>query len=316
VQISRRALLAAVATGVLAACSQPARNPGDHGFVDTPGGTGPRPNRHRRHLVVAATQAVPPPPQVPSRDAIIACYGQVRPRAWGLDVAEVTTKLNTSARLVALTFDACGGPGGSAYDERLIGILRRNQAPATLFINSRWVDANPAVFAELASDPLFEIANHGTRHCPLSVTGRSAYGILGTRDVGEVYDEVVDSHHKLTRLMGRPARFFRPGTAHFDDVAARIVRDVGECPVDFDVNGDGGATFSPDQVVDALAAVRPGSIVIAHMNHPDRGTARGIARALPQLRGNGYRLVRLSDHLLSVNPTTSNTERRGIHRSG
>ena len=110
-----------------------------------------------------------------------------------------------SGRVIALTFDACGGPGGSGYDQALIDFLRRHEVPATLFLNSRWIDANPAAFRLLAAEPLFEIANHGTRHRPLSVTGRSAYGIPGTRNAGEVYDEVAGNQAKLTRLLGCPA---------------------------------------------------------------------------------------------------------------
>lgn len=107
----------------------------------------------------------------------------------------------------------------------------------------------------LAAEPLFEIANHGTRHRPLSVSGRSAYGIAGTRDAGEVYDEVAGNHVKLTRLLGAPPRFFRSGTAYCDDIAARIVTDLGERFANFSVNGDGGATFTPEQVRRTVAAV-------------------------------------------------------------
>jgi peptidoglycan/xylan/chitin deacetylase (PgdA/CDA1 family) len=39
--------------------------------------------------------------------------------------------------------------------------------PATLFVNARWIEANPRQFRQLAADPLFEIANHGTEHRPL-----------------------------------------------------------------------------------------------------------------------------------------------------
>jgi len=37
--------------------------------------------------------------------------------------------------------------------------------------------------------------------------------------------------------------------------------------------------------------------VICHMNHPDSGTARGNAAAVPRLMAAGYRFVRLSDEL-------------------
>ena len=60
-----------------------------------------------------------------------------------------------------------------------------------------------------------------------SVTGRSAYGIPGTRSAGEVYDEVAGNQAKLTRLLGKPARFFRSGTAYCDDIAERIGKAEG-----------------------------------------------------------------------------------------
>jgi peptidoglycan/xylan/chitin deacetylase (PgdA/CDA1 family) len=127
----------------------------------------------------------------------------------------VQTTLPTHDAVIALTFDACGGPRGSGYNRQLIELLRRHSVSATLFINTRWVEANRPVFYDLAEDPLFEIANHGTRHIPLSVTGRHAYNIAGTRDAGEVIDEVAGSQSRLTRLLGHPPKFFRPGTAYY-----------------------------------------------------------------------------------------------------
>jgi peptidoglycan/xylan/chitin deacetylase (PgdA/CDA1 family) len=198
---------------------------------------------------------------------------------------------------VALTFDACGGRGGSGYDSALVALLRRHRIKATLFLNHRWILANREVARELAQDPLFDLANHGTRHQPLSVRGRSAYGISGTRSVREVYDEVETNAAFMADLLGRPVRLFRCGTAFYDDVAASVVRDLGMYPVGFTVNGDGGATFSARQVATAMRAVRPGAIVIGHMNHPLHATAAGMSRALPELSGAGYEFVHLAEHI-------------------
>lgn len=209
----------------------------------------------------------------------------------------VSTRLPTSDNVVAITLDACGGPLGSGYDARLIDLLRANSTPATLFLNSRWIRANRAVFGQLAVDPLFEIGNHGTRHVPLSVCGHSAYGIPGTRSVDEVYDEVTGNRDLLDRLLGKPPRLFRSGTAHYDEVAVHIVADLGEQAVGFEVNGDEGATLRPHQVEHAVLGVRPGSIVISHMNHPEGGTAAGWASVLPKLRDRGVRFVHVSDYV-------------------
>ena len=111
--------------------------------------------------------------------------------------------LRSEAQPAVVTLDACGGRNGSGYDEALIEVLRRLAVPATLFLNLRWIDANPGIARELADDPLFELANHGTAHKPLSVSGAEAYGIPGTASVGDVFDEVMGGHARLAELTAR-----------------------------------------------------------------------------------------------------------------
>lgn len=289
---SRRTVLAALAAGALAGCGRPAHLAagGQAASVPPPKAAGIR----APHAVPPAVASAAPGL---TRAQVVARYGDLRPHSWGFGGPGVVRDLPTSRRVIALTFDACGGRGGSGYDQGLIAFLRRREVPATLFLNSRWIDANPAVFRQLAGEPLFEIANHGTRHLPLSVTGRSAYGIGGTRNAGEVYDEVATNQAKLTRLLGVPPRFFRAGTAYCDDVAARIVTAMADRLVSFSVNGDGGATFTPGEVSGTITAAPAGSVVISHMNHPGSGTARGVAAAVPRLMAAGYRFIRLSDAL-------------------
>jgi peptidoglycan/xylan/chitin deacetylase (PgdA/CDA1 family) len=287
----RRAVLAALAGGVLAGCAG-SKSASSGGTPTSSPPTGPAPS-----ATAAPTSAPSATAPTVTRAEIVARYGHAVPHTWGFEAPGVVHALPRGRREIALTFDACGGPGGSGYDKALIDFLRSREVPATLFINSRWIDANPALFRRLAAEPLFEIANHGTRHRPLSVTGRSAYGIRGTRDAGEVYDEIAGNRAELTRLLGAPPRFFRSGTAYCDDVAARIVTDLGERFASFSVNGDGGATFTPEQVRTTVGSAPGGSIVICHMNHPEGGTARGIAAAVPRLLARGHTFVRLSDGL-------------------
>lgn len=288
----RRRTLFAATLGLVAACTPP--QPRTRTVPTTTPGlptTTPVPTTP---TTVPTTVSPRPTPQT-DRAAIIARYRDARPTAFGLTVPGVITRLPGPE--VALTFDACGGPGGSGYDRALIATLRELRLPATLFLNARWIETNPAAFIDLAADPLFDIGNHGTRHLPLSVTGRAAYGIAGTRDIAEAYDEVATNHATLTHATGRPPAFFRSGTAHYDDVATRVVADLGERVIGFDVNADSGARFSPGQVKHAMAGAGPGSIVIAHMNQPTSGTARGMAQALPDLIARGLRVGRLRDHL-------------------
>ncbi|SEC20097.1 polysaccharide deacetylase family protein [Arthrobacter woluwensis] len=241
---------------------------------------------------VAPPQPTPPVVPVVSRREVLAEFGRRTPRQWGLDVTGVA--LGSRSRSVALTFDACGGPGGSGFDRKLIRSLRRHQVPATLFINLRWARRNPGLLRELATDPLFEIANHGVHHSPLSVNGRSAYGIPGTANLGEAYDEVMGNQEGLSALTGRAPLAFRPGTAHHDEVSAAMVRRCGLLPANFSVNADGGATFTPQMVAGQLAEVKAGDVVISHFNQPRSGTGEGYVAGLPGMLGRGLHFAHLS----------------------
>lgn len=109
---------------------------------------------------------------------------------WGERVTGVAVGIRTAEKEAALTFDACGGPRGSAVDFELLEYLKRERIPATLFLSGRWIAKNMKTARALAADPLFEIENHGANHRPLSISGKGAYGIPGTVSVTEAAAEV------------------------------------------------------------------------------------------------------------------------------
>jgi peptidoglycan/xylan/chitin deacetylase (PgdA/CDA1 family) len=221
------------------------------------------------------------------KQQLVDRFGGVTPKQWGETVSGVKTRIATREKVIALTMDACGSAKGMGYDSRLIQFLEREQVPATLFVNARWIGPNRAAFDRLAATPLFEIANHGFRHKPASVNGRSVYGISGTGSVADLVDEIELNARTLAGLTGKPPRFYRSGTAYYDEVAVQVAG--------FSVLGDAGATFSREQVRHALLGAGPGSVVILHMNHPESGTAAGVMDAVPELKKRGFRFVRLSD---------------------
>ncbi len=243
-------------------------------------------------------QAIPRSPlqQAPAANspaAVAARHAGAQPTRWGMEMDGITSTFAATGKQMAVTFDACGGPGNNDIDETLLNLLISQQIPATLFLNKRWIDANPGRAAQLAANPLFELANHGVAHKPLSVTGRAAYEIPGTGSPQEAADEVWANHERLTALLGKPPRFFRAGTAHYDDVAVAIVNELGERPVGFSINADYGATASAAQVQNAMKAGAPGAISLAHMHRPNSGTAAGMTAALPALRSAGFTFVHL-----------------------
>ncbi|MEV6561130.1 polysaccharide deacetylase family protein [Nocardia sp. NPDC051756] len=240
---------------------------------------------------VNAKNAPPPPNNSPA--AVVARHAGEQPQQWGVAMPGILSTFAATGKQMALTFDACGGAGNNDIDESLVNFLIAQQIPATLFLNKRWIDANQQRAAQLAMNPLFELANHGVAHKPLSVNGQAAYGIAGTGSAQEAADEVWANHERLTGLVGRPPRFFRAGTAHYDDVAVAIVNELGEIPVGFSINADYGATASAAKVQGAMNAAAPGAISLAHMHRPQSGTGAGMIAVLPAIREMGFTFVHL-----------------------
>lgn len=228
-------------------------------------------------------------------DRISRTYNGKQPTEWGENVTGVRTRLATDQKVLALTLDACGSAKGKGIDQKLIDFLVQEQIPATLFINARWIDANPALFRQLAAEPIFEIANHGMWHKPASINGRSVYGIDGTRDIRELVEEIELNARKIEEITGKRPRLYRSGTAYYDELAVKISNDLGHEVAGFAVLGDAGATYTAAQVRSALLTSKPGDVIIAHMNHPEAGTGPGIMAAVPELRKRGFRFVKMSE---------------------
>lgn len=240
----------------------------------------------------ASQSSAPAAEAPPGRQEIEERY-RGRVPSW-FDLAGRGIVSSTPSPGVCLTLDGCGGPGGSGADLALIDMLIGQEVPFTAFLNYRWVEANPGLTDRLAAETTVEIGNHGTAHLPLSVTGASAYGIRGTADAAAVWDEIMGNQEALTSRTGTAPRFFRPGTAYWDDVSVEIANDLGLVPAGLSINADGGATLPPAAVEAELRRARPGDIVISHLNQPEAGTGRGYAAAVPAMVSEGIRFLTLS----------------------
>ncbi len=265
--------------------------PASHGLSSSaPSATSPSPSSSS-----APSVHQPGGKSLPSVESVVSEFKGRTPVYWGEHAPGVHSRFTPApgSKQLALTFDACGGTA-LGYDAQLISLLRRERVKATLFINLRWATAHPDLLRQLASDPLFEIANHGHAHVPLSVTPRSAWGIPSTQSTEEIWHEIADNTLYLRQQGIKPA-FMRPGTAFSDEIGAAIAARLGTPLVSYSVNGDGGATYPPAGVAAALSTAVSGDIVISHFNQPLSGTAAGYAAALPSLAAQGFTFVHLSE---------------------
>lgn len=226
---------------------------------------------------------------------IVELFGNAEPTDWGENIGGVITEIDTDEKVVALTFDACDGSPDS-FDQELIDFLIEAEVKATLFIGGGWIKENEAEFIKLANNPLFEIANHGYDHKPLSVTGESAYNIRGTANLEEAFDEVYRNQLLIKELTGVLPKYFRSGTAYYDDVAVEMTDELGLKAVNYNVLGDAGGTFNQQQIINSFEAARAGSIFLFHMNKPNSEIASGVKVGIEQLKEAGYQFVLLNEY--------------------
>lgn len=226
-------------------------------------------------------------------EEIIKTYKNIKPKEWGEQLEGVVSHIDDDNKEIALTLDACGGDKGSKYDKELIDFLDKENINATLFINYRWIEANKDIFMELSKNNNFEIENHGYSHKPLSVNKNSIYNIEGTANVKEVIKEIKLNEDEIYKLTGKKTKYFRSGTAYYDEVAIEIADKLGYKIAGFSINGDGGATFSKEEVISEVSKAKSGDIIISHFNQPNGYTYEGLKEALINLREEGYKFVKL-----------------------
>jgi peptidoglycan/xylan/chitin deacetylase (PgdA/CDA1 family) len=230
------------------------------------------------------------------KEKVVAEYEHSQPGHWGEFVKGVDEDIITQQKYIAFTFDACGGPHGDGYDKELIDLLKKEKIPATIFFTGRWIDANFATFLNLSKDTLFEIENHGLNHKPCSIDGESEYGIHGTADVADAFDEIEANARKIEALTNHKPRFYRSATAFIDEACARMAGQLGITAISFQVLSGDAVPFTPATVIEenVISNIKPGAIVIMHMNHPEWYTYEALLKFIPELRQMGYKFVRLN----------------------
>lgn len=193
-----------------------------------------------------------------------------------------------SGSAVALTFDACTTPGRDPYDPRILEILDRLQAPATVFVGGGWARTEPAALAALGRDPLIELGNHTFSHPHLT-----------RLPAASIREELARTQAEIAAVTGRVPTLFRPPYGEYDAHVVRAAAAEGLTTVEYDLpSGDPDPHVSANALVSwVLREARPGSIVVMHLNHPRFPTAQALPAIVAGLRARGLELVTVSELL-------------------
>lgn len=224
-------------------------------------------------------------------------------------------ELPPGRKLIALTLDLCEQPGEvSGYDGAIFDALRREKVKATLFVGGKWMRSHEARFEQLATDPLFEIANHGAGHRNLRLLSGPALAdeIEGPQRTYEAIRTRLAQNQCLAPHVSRtPARLslFRFPYGACSDASLAAVADRGLLAIQWDVStgdpwpGQSAAAISQSMI----RGVRPGSIIIAHANGRGYNTAEGLPPAIAALKARGFEFVTVSELLAAGRPVIAST---------
>ena len=202
---------------------------------------------------------------------------------------DVVTRLPTNERVLALTFDACERHETMKLDTGISDYLVTHRIPFTVFLSGRFAADNAEAVKKLAALPFVELENHSWDH-PNQMPS------LADDDVRA---EVLKTDAEVARLTGRGTAFFRFPALHYDARTLALVEALGFTVVHYRWEaGDPDPRETADRIVaETLEAVRPGDILIHHINGRGWHTAEALPRLIPALRDKGYRFVLLRDYL-------------------
>lgn len=295
-------LLGLAATPVLAAESS--HRPHDH-LLLTPA--------HVLHAVPAEQAPAVPIPADDGRRPVLRLSPRLLPpaeRPVEIHDRLVLPSAPGRAPWVALTLDACMGK----FDHNLIDFLIRKRVPATIFATRRWIVRNPKAVALIKSHlNIFDVENHGANHVPAVIgPGKRVYGIAGEPDVAHLKYEVEGGARAIKASFGLTPHWYRDATAEYDRQSIAAIAKMGYKIAGFSVNADEGATLPEATVAARVKGARDGDVIIAHMNRPQSGTAKGLASGIDYLLAKGFVFVRVNQadmHRLA--PVRRHRKRRG-----
>ena len=193
-------------------------------------------------------------------------------------VGDVTCRVETERRIVALSFD--DGPTRRGLDA-VLPVLDKAGIKATFFLIGKDVEANPDQVRRLV-DEGHEIGNHSYSHARM----------VGHSD--RFYREEVERTDALLRKAGaEQLRWFRPpyGTRLTGLPAA--VENAGYQTVTWDVADRVARNRTAEAYAgDILARVRPGSIILMHPMYRGNNIEReALPLVIAGLQQRGYDIV-------------------------
>ncbi|WP_067542268.1 polysaccharide deacetylase family protein [Nocardia crassostreae] len=212
----------------------------------------------------------------------VGLYALMNSRTYQV-AGRIVPRVDTEEKVVALTFD----DGPTAHTPQILRALAEAGVPATFYLIGSELAAAPAQGAAIARAG-HEIGNHSYSHERMVFVGP-----------GTVRDEIERTDAEIAKTGYTGPITFRPPFGKKLVALPRYLSRHDRTTVMWDVEPDSGKQASSEAIVaEAVAQVRPGSIILLHAMYESGAASLGaIPGIITELRARGDRFVTVSQLL-------------------
>lgn len=198
------------------------------------------------------------------------------------DPADVPlTRGATSEKVIALTFNITWGHEELA---KISSTLDAHQIRGTFFVGGTFLAHNGDQIKGLAARG-HEIGTLGQMIVDLSVLTEQ-----------EIATNLLASQSSLTKILGAPARYFRPPQGPATPEVVRAARKANLLTVTYSLHSEDDHSRSADQIAKrVLRQVRKGDIILLSASDYSPETAQALPQIIAGLQKQGFSIVTLSE---------------------
>ncbi len=195
--------------------------------------------------------------------------------------------VDTSEKKIAITFDAAWEPTDT---DKLIEILKKYNAQATVFCVGEWVEKYPDHVLKFKNSG-HEIGNHSHTHKMFSQISREA-----------VKEEILLCNNAIKSVTGKNPAIIRAPSGDYDNKSIEIAESLGMKMIQWNLDSLDYTGLSVDEIYTRLTKhPENGAILLFH--NGIKNTAPALERVLEFYSENGYSFVSVSELIYDENYT-------------
>jgi len=206
--------------------------------------------------------------------------------ASNLEQAMPVFRVATDEKVVALTFDTAFGDND--YTQQIMDVLEKESTDATFFVMGLWANQHQDMVKNLSKEG-FEVASHSMNH--------QRYPDMAETDM---IDDANASADLIFQLTGYDDKLLRLPYGAFNTAVIMGLENAGYTPVKWSLDSldwKGGSAKNISGNV--LSKVKSGDIIMFQNNM--EATPQALSDIILGLREDGYKIVKLSDMLITDN---------------